>query len=137
MQNQEFERALTQRLKENRLLVEHPYLPERMFGAAAFVGRHLFWVIWGMAGLLASVTMGLMLVVLMFLVLSAFNFDNLLSVANIGGKGEQENEEPAPEQVTEEPTLDAEVARQLLGFVDYPVVKVRPTVISLFSPEAR
>jgi len=59
MQNQEFERALTQRLKENRLLVEHPYLPERMFGAAAFVGRHLFWVIWGMAGLLASVTMGL------------------------------------------------------------------------------
>src|SRR3989338_1840766 len=86
---------------------------------------------------MASVTMGLMLVVLMFLVLSAFNFDNLLSVANIGGKGEQENEEPAPEQVTEEPTLDAEVAHQLLGFVDYPVVKVRPTVISLFSPEAR
>ena len=56
MQNQEFERALTQRLKENRLLVEHPYLPERMFGAAAFVGRHLFWVIWGVAGLLAMLT---------------------------------------------------------------------------------
>jgi hypothetical protein len=86
---------------------------------------------------IASVTMGLMFVVLILMVLSAFNFDNLLSVVNLGGKGEQVSEAPAPEQVTEEPALDSEVVRQLLGFVDYPVVKVRPTVISVFSPEAR
>lgn len=86
---------------------------------------------------IASVTMGLMFVVLTFFVLSAFNFDNLLSVANIGEKEGQENESPAPEQAAEEPTLDAEVARQLLGFIDYPVVKLQPIVVSLFSPEAR
>lgn len=86
---------------------------------------------------IASVTMGLMFVVLMFFVLSAFNFDNLLSMANIGGKEGQENASPAPEQTAEVPTLDAEVARQLLGFVDYPVVELHPTLVSLFSPEAQ
>lgn len=60
MQKQEFEQAFTQRLRENRQLLEHPYLPEKMFGVAAFVGRHLFWVIWGVSGLLAIATMGFM-----------------------------------------------------------------------------
>lgn len=57
MQQTEFERAWKKRLTENRKLVEHPYLPQRTFGAAAFVGRNLFWVVLVISFLLAVVTM--------------------------------------------------------------------------------
>lgn len=56
MKKGEFEREWKRRLKENRQLLEHQYLPERMFFLAAFVGQHLFWVVLTMSFLLALLT---------------------------------------------------------------------------------
>ncbi len=57
MRQEEFEKEWKERLQENRQLVEHQYLPRKMFGTAAFVGRNLFWVMLFASGMLAVVTM--------------------------------------------------------------------------------
>lgn len=57
MKSGEFEREWRERLKENRKLTEHPYLPESAFFLAAFVGRHLFSVTLVLAAILATITM--------------------------------------------------------------------------------
>lgn len=91
---------------------------------------------------MATITLGVMLVVLVLFFLSAFNFDRWLTVSwadlTVGKTGAEEmvKEEAAGNGVvTEVPELDPEAARQLLGFIEYPVVRVRPNAESLFSPE--
>lgn len=92
----------------------------------------------GNAMVMASVTIGLMFIILVVFVVNAFDLDRFLSVNSWTSDGKKD--EPAVTEevkVEEEPTLEAEEVRQLLGFIDYPVVKIEPRLISLFSPEAQ
>ena len=85
---------------------------------------------------IASITMGLMFVVLVVFVLYAFNLDRFLSVGNWTNNDQQEEAiETEVARVEGEPTLAAEEVQQLLGFIDYPVVEIEPRPTSLFSPE--
>jgi hypothetical protein len=65
-----------------------------------------------------------------------FNLDNLLSTSLVGIVGQ---EQVAPEEM-EEDVITEEIAplevRQILGFVEYPVVDVQTEGESVFSPQA-
>ena len=103
-------------------------------------------------GKLLVVTM--MAIVLMVAVLGAmfastFDLDGFLSISMAElvdqeqANKEQVNEEPSmlpepeiieEEEVVEVDELNPEEARQLLGFIDYPVLKLQANDVSIFSP---
>jgi len=79
----------------------------------------------------AIVTMALVLVALF---VSAFDMNNFLSISltDLVSRGSVEVIEEQEEGLE---MLDPEMTRQILGFIDYPVVDVPGDVTSVFSPE--
>lgn len=84
----------------------------------------------------------LMVVVVLVMLVSVFNSGGLLSlsladlvnkkpavVTEVSEDEEEDNEDTVEEE------LDIDTARQLLGFVEYPVVNVQTDVVNIFSPE--
>lgn len=91
----------------------------------------------------ALATIVLMVIVVLIMFVLVFNLDNLLSVSLVNlvaPNAEKAVEEATTENVTEEKTiaekLNTEEARQLLGFIQYPVVNLEVNEINIFSPQA-
>ena len=90
----------------------------------------------------AMATIALMIVVVLVMLVSVFNLDGLLSISLADLAGSKQI--PAPEALVEgatteevvEDEMTKEEARQLLGFVNYPVVSFMVDQISVFSPQA-
>lgn len=91
----------------------------------------------GNALAMATIAMILMFVVLLVFAFYAFDLGRFVSISSSSGlKVALEREEPTPSSspVAEVPELDAEETRQLLGFIDYPVVRIQLREESIFSP---
>lgn len=56
MKQRQFERELAKRLRENKKLVERQFLPGLVFGLAAVVGRHMFYIVLVLSWVMAVVT---------------------------------------------------------------------------------
>lgn len=92
----------------------------------------------GNALVVAMATIILMVVVVLFMLVSVFNLDNLLSVSlsDLVNREQVDVSEVSEEQESESvQELDSGEARQLLGFIDYPVVAIPGDQISIFSSQ--
>jgi|GEM_PF-3079809 hypothetical protein len=79
-----------------------------------------------------SATILIMIVVVLVMIVSVFNLDNFLSIS----LSDLVNQEQVATVQEDAPALSSDEARQMLGFVDYPVVNIQADAVSIFSKEA-